>query len=402
MVVCPAPTAGGLQLLRSCVKDVRPSGRPGSIRLSGNGTPRGREQQMKEFSSRGERFELGAVEYIFPPLDQSEAPVPKRSSPGEPPIVESKPIKRSKRPEARWPGATLPTRAREAPKETVPPLSPGFLARVRSPREGRRTGETAADELESAREKFDDAFGDWLATVCGDPFFFAATEDWHTESNPLAEAMDGIEGVSGWLQGVLDMPLKGLLSTTLGLSTGEAAVTAGVSTNLILAPITGPLDKAESYIGIGGVAFGLVTGGHGFILACVKPLLHQQLHHALVHAVVEVLGGSRTDRPQPDRPSAVGHNLRPPSDASDTAPHQQGIQPMPLQSEQHHARRPAWPSAPKAAPETRHQPTPREPLWLCLVFTSKPSPGSGAARTSTSRTAAWRNATRPVVLPLGL
>ncbi len=257
-----------------------------------------------------------------------------------------------------------------------------------------------ADELEVAKEKFDDAFGDYLATVCGYPFLFAATEDWHTESNPVTAAMEGIEGVSDWLQGVLDMPLKGLLSTALGLSPGEAAVTAGVSTNLILAPITGPLDKAESYIGIGGIAFGLVTGGHGFILACVKPLLHQQLHHALAHAVVEVLGGSRTDRLQPDRPSAVGHNLRPPSDAPHAAPHQHGIQPMPLQSEQH-ARRPARPSVPKDATETRHEPTPREPLWLCLVFTSKPSPGSGAARTSTSRTAARRDVTMPVVQPLG-
>jgi hypothetical protein len=52
---------------------------------------------------------------------------------------------------------------------------------------------------------------------------------------------------------------------------------------------------------------------------------------------------------------------------------------------------------PQNAPETTpHQPTPREPLWLCLAFVPKPA-SSGAPRTASARGAAKRDAGKPVV-----
>lgn len=265
--------------------------------------------------------------------------------------------------------------------------------------EGKFSFETITHEADGAREKFSEALSDYLASVIGDPLFMAATKSWYTESDAATEAMDTIEAISGWLQGAVDTPFT-RLGTALGLSPGEAAITAGVSTNLILAPVTGPLDKAESYIGIGTIAFGLMTGGHGFVLAGIKPLLHQQLHHALAHVVVELLGGSRKDRPRPDRRKAARHYLRPSSDDSRPASRQNGIQPMPHRPEQHQALRPARLPAPQDAPETRRQPEPREPMWLCLVFVAKPSASSAAARPTSPRTAAERDATKPVVLSL--
>jgi hypothetical protein len=113
-----------------------------------------------------------------------------------------------------------------------------------------------------------------------------------------------------------------------------------------------------------------MTGGHGLVVACIKPLLHQQLHHALAHAVVEAFGGSPTDHPRSEGRSAAEH----------TAPRQDVIEPT---------------------PETRRQPEPGEPLWLCLVFVSKLSPRPGVPRSTAIRPAAEGDAAKSVVLPPG-
>ncbi|MBV8997012.1 MAG: hypothetical protein JO287_25690 [Pseudonocardiales bacterium] len=284
----------------------------------------------------------------------------------------------------------IPGRRRNA-KEWPKPSS-----LVKAPSISTSPAEAVKRDAEVAREKFIDATGDYLATVIGDPLFFAATKPWHTESDPASEAIDATEAISGGLQGAVDAPLEGI-GTALGLSPVEAAFTAGVSTNLILAPITGPLDKAETYIGICGIIFGLVTGGHGFVLACIKPLLHQQVHHALAQAVVEVFGGSQKDRPRSDSRGAVVPNLQLPSDIRPPASTQNVIQTM----SRHHVARTGRMPMPQETPETRRQPPPGEPLWLCIAFMSKPSDSSAAVRTTPTRTAAKRDVTKPVVLPLG-
>jgi hypothetical protein len=266
--------------------------------------------------------------------------------------------------------------------------------------EGRSTAEAIRHDAEGAREQFGDAFGDYLATVIGDPPFLAATKFWHTGSYPATEAMDGIEAVSGWIQGTVDAPLEGL-GTALGLSPAEAAFNAGVATNFILAPVTGPLGKAESYIGIGAVVFGLVTGGHGLVLACIKPLLHQQLHHALARAVIAAFGGPRKDHPSADRHKAQGHAARIPSGPPQATPRQDLIRPTPCQHEQQSSMpRPAHFPVPQDTSEMRHQPEPREPLWLCLAFAPKPAPGPDTAPAASIRTTAEHEATKPVVLPV--
>jgi hypothetical protein len=390
-----------LAIARGLIPVRRPNPQQGFLTLRTVGELHDGEQPMsKEFSSHGESSGHRGAEHIRRPLEPSEAtPEFKRPGLNEP--------GGGPRP---WPGGEDAWRtqieirrpkAPGLPRENVVaagPPEPRF--RLVSHGEGRFTVESVTHDFEVGREKFIDAIGDYLAGVIGNPLFSAATKSWETESNPVTGAMDAIEGVSGWLEGAVDAPLKGL-STALGLAPGEAAFTAGVSTNLILAPITGPLDKAESYIGVGGIIFGIVTGGHGLVLACIKPLLHQQLHHALAHAVVEAFGGSRKDPRRSPTRGAIGHNLRLPSDVQRTASRQNVIQPMPRHPEQQNVFRPTRFPMPQGAPENPRQPAPREPLWLCLAFAPRPSPNSGAIRTAGARTAPERDATKPVVLPFG-
>jgi hypothetical protein len=203
------------------------------------------------------------------------------------PGAESIRVRESQAANRRLEGA-VPTRPPEVPFRLIPRG------------EGTHTFDTVTHGPLVSREKFVEATAEYFATVFGDPILTDATEFWHIESDPVTETVGAIEGVSGWLQITVDKPLKGL-STELGLSPGEAAVTAGISANLILAPITGPLDNAESFIEAGGIIFGLLTGGHGLVLACVKLLVHNQAKRLAVRGAVRALGGSRTARP------TVGH-----------------------------------------------------------------------------------------------
>jgi hypothetical protein len=122
----------------------------------------------------------------------------------------------------------------------------------------------------------------------------------HTESDPVTETVGAVEGVTRLLQIAVDTPLKDF-GIGLGLSAGEATFAAGVSTEVILAPITGPLDKAESFAGAAGIIFGLLTGGHGLVLVCLKLLAHNEGKRLVVRAAVRAFGGSQTNRPRQDR-----------------------------------------------------------------------------------------------------
>lgn len=299
-----------------------------------------------------------------------------RAEPG----AESIRVRESKAAKLRLEG-TVPTRPPEVPFHLIPRG------------DGTYTFETVTHGPLVSREKFVEATAEYFATVFGDPLFTVATEFWHTESDPVTETVGAIEGVSGWLQITVDKPLKGL-STALGLSPGEAAVTAGISTDLILAPITGPLDKAESFIEAGGIIFGLLTGGHGLVLACVKLLVHNQAKRLAVRGAVKALGGSRTARRRSATPGARRHNLRLPSDAQRTAAQQAPVPAMLRHQEQPNVLRPPYIPAPEAAPMTSRQPTPSELLWQGLAFAQKPPTGSGPAPATT---APKRRATKPIV-----
>ena len=278
-----------------------------------------------------------------------------------------------------------PKAAKPRLEETAPTRPPEVPVRLIPLGEGRYTFETVTHDLEVFRDKSVEAVAEYLATLFLDPAFDDATEFWHIESDPATETVDAMEGVSGWLQLTVDMPLKGL-ATKLGLSPDEAAVTAGVSTDLILAPITGPLNKAESFIEAAGIIVGLLTGGHVLVLACAKLLLHNQAKRLAVRGAVKMLTGSQSDRPRSNARGAMGHNRRLASDALRFVPREASTQPMPPRPEQHDGRPPQVPAS-QGAPVTRRQPTPSGPLWLCLAVVSEPLASTSAANPAPATTA---------------
>jgi hypothetical protein len=249
-------------------------------------------------------------------------------------------------------------------------------------------------DVEASREKVIKATADYLATVIGNPLFTSATRSWRTESFPVTETIGVIEGVSERVQGAVDAPLRGL-GAALRLTHTEATFTAGVSTNLILAPITDPLDEAESYLEIGGIIFGIITGGHGLVLACIKPLLHSQLKHLLARGMEKMLDGPSSAHPQSDAPALENCDLPTADDAERIRLPQALTQPVTHDLPQHSATPSEWFTAPEDSPRTRHEPTPDEPLWLCLAFVAKESASASAAHTTEP------NVTKLVVLPMG-
>lgn len=278
----------------------------------------------------------------------------------------------------------VPTRPREVPFRLVPQ------------REGTFTFETVTHDLEVSRDKVVEATAEYLATLFFNPAFDDATEFWHTESDPVTETVGSMEGVSGWLQITVDRPLEGL-ATRLGLSPAEAAASAGVSTDLILAPITGPLGKAESFIAAAGIILGLLTGAHAVVLASLKLLVHNEGKRLAVRGAVKALGGSQTERRRSVQHRARQHNPQVPPDAQRTAPELAPFSSLLHHPAQHDVPCPEQIPVRAAAPVTRRRPTPQEPQWQELTFVPKPPADSGAAGPAPTTTTRKRRRTNPVV-----
>jgi hypothetical protein len=288
--------------------------------------------------------------------------------------------------------------AKMRPKGAVTTRPPEGPFRLVPQGEGTFTFETVTHDLEVSWDKSVEAGAEYLTTFV-DRALDDATEFWHTESDLVTETVGAVEGVSGWLEITVDRPFKEF-AATLGQSPAEAAVTAGVSTDLILAPITGPLDKAESFIEAAGIILGLLTGGHALVLACLKLLVHNEGKRLAVHVAVKAFGGSWTDRRRSALPQAGRHNPRVPSDAQRTAPEQAPISPLLHYPARHDVPGPEQVPVRPAAPVTRRRPTPQEALWQDLTLAPKPPTGSGAAGPAPATTA-WKHRRTPPVVSLG-
>lgn len=256
--------------------------------------------------------------------------------------------------------------------------------------------EPVAQHVEEDREKLTEATAEYFATVIVDPTFTAATQAWGTETDLVTEGVDGIEGVSERLKDGVAEPLKSF-GTKPGLSPGAADFTAGIATNLILAPITGPLDKAATYIEVAGIIIGVTMGAHGLALACAKLLLKRQSERAFEQGVISLLHGPRTTQPQSDSQAAARRKPDTGADSLHFTRHEGVAQPV-----THRAGHPSVVhAAPHDATETQWEPTPNDPLWLCLAFVPKPPASSRAAHTPTTTAATERDVTKPIVLPPG-
>jgi hypothetical protein len=348
---------------------------------------RGREQPMRDHSGETDR-----------PTGQSDGSttpgVSLEGASGELPTTES--LEKSTGIHlrlARW-GEGLPGREDDGLSQGKV-LLPEILESLHN--EGDQPTETVTQHIEEDREKLTEATAEYLASVFVDPIFTADTRGWETETDLVTEVVDTSEQLE---DGVVASLRR--LGADTGLSPGAADFTAGVATNLILAPIMGPLDKAETYIEVAGIIIGITLGAHGLAMACAKLLFKRQSEHLFEQGVISLLHGPRTAQPQSDSHAAARHK---PYTATDSlhfthfTRHESVARPTTHDQEQHSVVPPAHLPTPVDAPGTRREPTRSDPLWLCLAFVSKPTASSGAAHTPT--TAAERNVTKPIVLPPG-
>ena len=109
----------------------------------------------------------------------------------------------------------------------------------------------------------------------------------------LAQTAISIDTVSELLQSAATAALKEI-GRWVGLAPGAAAVGGGICTNLVLAPITGPLERASTFLEAAGLAVGLMTGALPLVLACVKLLAHKEVEHLVSEGSVDLIPGPHT------------------------------------------------------------------------------------------------------------
>jgi hypothetical protein len=243
------------------------------------------------------------------------------------------------------------------------------------------------------KERIVKAFADYTATAAVDKVAPGLTVGKQADSFPEMEAAGDINTVSGWLQEAATSAFESP-ATAIGFPPGEAEISAGIWSNLVLAPITGPLERASTYLELAGLAVGLATGSHALVLACLKPLAHTELEHALSECFGEVVSGLL------DAPQVGTHPLPPGADEclQILAP-SAGTLPPTHATESHQFVPAERPSVSTEAHHTICEVTRDEPLWLCLAF--EPKPTRSALATGTAIIAQERDVTEPVVLPIG-
>jgi hypothetical protein len=149
---------------------------------------------------------------------------------------------------------------------------------------------SAAHDVEVAQEKFTEASADWLAAEVPNPFPAADSLDSQAQSFIEIRVAGGLDAVSGQLQAAVTSGLK-MTATGIGLNPAEATISAGICSNLVLAPITGPLGNAATFIEAAGVVIGLATGAHPGTRQSRSCGLKQLQRPLRVAGVVAVGGG---------------------------------------------------------------------------------------------------------------
>ena len=237
------------------------------------------------------------------------------------------------------------------------------------------------------------AFADYAATRAVDKVAPELTVGEQADSFPEMEAAGDIDAVSEWLQRAVTAALEAP-AVSIGLTPGEAAISAGIGSNLLLAPITGPLEQASTFLEIAGLVAGLAIGSHSLVLVCVKPLLHTQLEHALSQCIDATVSGLL------DAPQVGAHPLPPGAfERLQILTPSAGALPATHATASHEFVSAERSLVSSEAHKTPCEVTRDEPLWFCLAFAPKPIRSTPAIGTATI--AQKRAVTRPVVLPMG-
>ena len=274
--------------------------------------------------------------------------------------------------------------------------------------------ETTKPDAENSPGPGAKAIADYLATEIGNSIFRETIGRLKTASFPETEPLEVLEETNELLETAVDSPLKAL-GTMLGLSPGEASVGAGITANFILAPITAPLDKAESYIEVGGMIAAALMGPHALAVAFIKPFLHSQLNDALSRILLYAFRGPRTARPEAD--SRVSTMPQPETSAEfrGSKPYQAAAPPLMQHTpwHQYSNERRDEDTVEDDALRAPREATPNEPLWLCVVFkpnqperepedTAPRQPeGSDSPHMESVGTGKERDETKPIILPVG-
>jgi hypothetical protein len=205
--------------------------------------------------------------------------------------------------ESGTPGELLAMRFRFFVEETEVPSAPQRRVRLVIERE---VAEVSADQLSDAtdlgdaqqvsreastddgfRERLADAAADYFAARAGDPLFATITHRWVTrDSFPETTAAQALSGVGSGLKALAEKPLE-QAGAEMRLPEPAASVTAGISAELILEPVTRPLRQVAEICEVFGVVAGLVTGLHPLTMACAKMLAHDGLNRAIAEGITE-------------------------------------------------------------------------------------------------------------------
>lgn len=144
-----------------------------------------------------------------------------------------------------------------------------------------------AEHDESFRERLTDAAADYFAGKYGDPVFATVTQAWVTEGAfPETALADVCNRIGDGLSSVVESPLEAV-GTELHIPGLLDATMAGIGTNLVLEPVTGPLGDVAQLCEIVGVVVGVLTGFHPLALASAKMLAHDEFHKGVARGIVE-------------------------------------------------------------------------------------------------------------------
>jgi len=254
-------------------------------------------------------------------------------------------------------------------------------------------------DAELAGDKINDAAIDLGVAQAPNPFPSAESLGEPAQTFIEVQIAGGIDEVSSHLQSGVTAALKET-ATGLGLTPTEAMISAGICSNLVLAPITGPLESAATFVEIATAVIAFAAGMHPLALACIKLLAHDEAPHLLSQGVVRLIDGSASDVPKSDvhammmqRAYQMIEQQRASSDLV-SRPETYGAAP-------HRAR--AQGQAPERADaaEAREN-TRRGAVWLCLVFVPRQPEASDEPRAGTGRVSDRGNdVAKTVVLPPG-
>ena len=109
-----------------------------------------------------------------------------------------------------------------------------------------------------------------------------------SQSLPLSQAADLLDGSADWLRGLVEHPLADAVSTA-GAAGPIVPISAGITADYLTAPLTTPLGDAARASEIAGIVIGLATGAHPLVMACAKRLAHNEAGRLLSGAFEQVI-----------------------------------------------------------------------------------------------------------------